>query len=413
MRRYSIFIALLMVLFWPQMSYGQVGGEESDSTFSIPGGLPLDSSVTVSLLTCSPGQETYELYGHTAIRVRSSQNPQGTVYNYGAFDFRAPHFVWRFVLGECDYLLLAEPFHVFLKEYYDRGSWVMEQVLDLTPQEANSLKDSLQRESLPENRVYRYNIFRSNCTTRTRDIIEQCVLGRVEYPARLKRNTFRTILHQFTKEHPWAREGNDLLLGTEVDTMINHRDEMFAPIYLMWYADSALVYNGRGAFRNLVRERSLLLEANVERQQAEAASLPGFPLSPRLVGWLLFIVGLCVACFEWRRGRICWPVDAVVMTLQGLAGILLCFMALFSVHPGVASNWQVWVLNPLPLFFIYSVVKADIHHERNVYHTFAAAVLLAFLVLYLVVPQDFSELILPLALLLLSRAVVHLLVYRK
>ena len=105
--------------------------------------------------------------------------------------------------------------------------------------------------------------------------------------------------------------------------------------------------------------------------------------------------------------------DAVLLTLQGLAGILLCFMALFSVHPAVASNWQVWVLNPIPLFFVYSVVQSDLRRQPSIYHAFAAVVLVAFLVLYCIIPQDFSELILPLALLLLSRAVVHLLVYRN
>jgi len=39
--------------------------------------------------------------------------------------------------------------------------------------------------------------------------------------------------------------------------------------------------------------------------------------------------------------------------------------------------------------------------------------IVAFLLLYFIIPQDFSELILPLALLLLSRAVVHLLLYRN
>ena len=101
------------------------------------------------------------------------------------------------------------------------------------------------------------------------------------------------------------------------------------------------------------------------------------------------------------------------MTLQGLAGVLLTFMAMFSVHPGVTSNWQVWLLNPVPLFFVYAVVKADRRRQRHVYHAFAAALIALFIIFYFIIPQDFAQIILPLALLLLSRAVVHLLVYRK
>ena len=382
----------------------------TDSSRPLPA---MDSTLTVSLLTCSPGQETYELYGHTAIRITSSRDSQGIVYNYGVFDFNSPHFVWRFVLGKCDYLLWGEPLVAFMGQYVARGSWVMEQVLNLTPEEAMHIRDSLQVECRPENRVYRYNIFRNNCTTRARDLIEGCIRGRIIYPIRVEQHTFRSVLREFTEGHPWAREGNDLLLGADVDTVISERDVMFAPLYLMQRMDSAMIDAGMHRYRDLVRERRLLLAPNAVRQQAAAAAQPDFPLSPRVLGWTLLALGLCLAAFEWRRRRICWPVDAVLMTLQGLAGLLLCFMALFSVHPGVATNWQVWALNPLPLFFVYSVVQSDRRRQRFVYHWFAAVFLVAFVLLYIIIPQDFSQLILPVALLLLSRAVVHLLVYRN
>ena len=413
MRHFSSYMMFWALLFLPISLFAQESEPRVVPPFPASPAPALDSTVTVSLLTCSPGEETYELYGHTALRVTSSKDPAGTVYNYGAFDFRAPNFVWRFVLGECDYLLWAEPLEIFAIQYVARGSWVREQVLNLTPEEANRLSDSLRTESLPENRVYRYNIFRNNCTTRARDIIEKCINGRIIYPMRAPRNTFRTILDEYTEGHPWSREGNDLLLGADVDTLINERDEMFAPLYLMNYVDSAFIDAGRSHYRDLVRESRILVQPDSSRQQAAAAALPSFPVSPRLLGWILFAAGLCLALFEWKRGRICWPVDAVLLTLQGLAGILLCFMALFSVHPAVASNWQVWVLNPIPLFFVYSVVQSDLRRQPSIYHAFAAVVLVAFLVLYCIIPQDFSELILPLALLLLSRAVVHLLVYRN
>lgn len=413
MRRFTPFIFILVAFFAPFMLSAQSVSSSEVQLDPDSVEQKVDTTLRVSLITCSPGQENYELYGHTAIRVTSRRDSLDIVYNYGVFDFTAPNFTWRFVLGQCDYLLYGEPLVWFAQQYYERGSWVMEQVLNLTPYEATYLSEYLRVESQPEHRVYRYNIFRNNCTTRARDAIERCVNGEVVYPARPRRNTFRSILHQFTKGHPWAQEGNDLLLGTEVDTLITERDEMFAPIYLMWYADSALIDNGRGAFRNLVLQRRILLQDNPDRQQAAIDALPDFPLTPRIWGWILLVAGLCMAVVEVRKRWVCWPVDAVLMSLQGLAGILLTFMALFSVHPGVTSNWQVWLLNPVPLFFVYFVVRADRHHQRHVYHTFAAALIVLFIVFYFIIPQDFAQIILPLALLLLSRAVVHLLVYRK
>lgn len=413
MRQFSSYMMFLALLLLPFTLLAQEGEPQIAMVDSVQPAPVLDSTLTVSLLTCSPGEETYELYGHTAIRITNSEDTLGVVFNYGVFDFHSPHFVWRFVLGECDYLLWGEPLTVFLGQYVARGSWVMEQVLNLTPQEAARIRDSLWVECQPENRVYRYNIFRNNCTTRARDLIEGCIRGRIVYPIKFERHTFRSVLHEYTEGHPWSREGNDLLLGCEVDTVISDHDVMFAPLYLMQRLDSAMIDAGMSRYRNLVRERHLLLLPDAARQHAAAEAQPDFPLSPRALGWLLLCLGLCLAVFEWKRRSICWLVDAVLMTLQGVAGILLCFMALFSIHPGVASNWQVWVLNPIPLFFIYSVVQSDRHRQPCVYHVFAAVILVAFLILYCIIPQDFSELILPLALLLLSRAVVHLLVFRK
>ena len=68
-------------------------------------------SIRVTLLTCSPGPEVYELYGHTAIRCESDSLPfregwgGSVVFNYGVFDMSKPHFAWHFVLGHTDYMV--------------------------------------------------------------------------------------------------------------------------------------------------------------------------------------------------------------------------------------------------------------------------------------------------------------------
>ena len=77
--------------------------------------IPLPSSVkdlTVSLITCYPGEEIYELCGHSAIRVRGEGID--SVWNYGIFDFNQPNFVYRFVKGETDYKGASYPFRYFM-----------------------------------------------------------------------------------------------------------------------------------------------------------------------------------------------------------------------------------------------------------------------------------------------------------
>lgn len=372
-----------------------------------------DSTLTISLLTCSPGQQVYELYGHTALRVRSVRDRFDVVFNYGVFSFEQPHFIWRFVLGECDYEVLPCDLDVFMRQYRERGSSVTEQELNLAPVEADRLTRALFTNCRPENRSYRYNFLTNNCTTKARDIVEQNIDGRVVYPDRPLRFSYRQLIHQFTKGHPWAEVGNDLLLGAAMDTLVEPRAEMFSPIYMMRYADSAMVRVRERVYHPLVRSTRVLLEADPEAQAADAARQPSFPLTPAQTGWMAVALCLLLLLVEQRLRRIFWGVDLVLMLVQGLGGVLLMVLMLWSTHPGVASNWQFVVLNPIPLLALPFVVRASMRREPCRYHRFAAAVLLLFLVAVPFARQDFSALTAPLALCLLLRAVSHLLIERK
>ena len=220
---------------------------------------PADS-VEVSLLTCSPGTEVYSLYGHTAIRVKSYTTGEDWVFNYGVFSFNRPNFIWRFTRGECDYQIGALPFAYFAEEYEGRGSAVYQQVLNLRASEKERLWTLLVENMRPENREYRYNFLYDNCTTRARDRIEEAVEGKIIYPEQDTVRTYREIIHQYTAQHPWAELGNDICLGAESDRHISVRDEMFAPFYLLRYANGAMIQGSDGSTRPLVLSQSKVVE---------------------------------------------------------------------------------------------------------------------------------------------------------
>ena len=136
------------------------------------------------------------------------------VFNYGLFDFDTPHFIWRFCLGQTDYIVGAEMYDSFKKEYMERGSSITEQELALTPQETDRLWNLLALNCRPENRTYRYNFFYNNCSTKARDIIYQSLNQPVSV-ARTDSVSLRTVLHTYNSAYPWASFGIDLLLGTE------------------------------------------------------------------------------------------------------------------------------------------------------------------------------------------------------
>ena len=364
-------------------------------------------SIRVSLLTCSPGQEVYSLYGHTAIRVQIPKDSIDEVFNYGVFDMSKPHFAWHFVLGETDYMVVPIPWEYFTIDYEKRGSSITEQELNLTPDEASRLVSNLIENSQPQNRVYRYSFLYGNCTTKVRDMVEQVIVGRIQYPNTLPHLSAREILHHYTAQHPWAQEGNDLLLGSEVDTIMSERAAMFIPENMMQAFDGAFIRNGKGEMRPLVRSKKVLLEAKEQVVESE------FPLSPLQVMLCFGALCLFILLLEAWLGRHFWLWDVLILLLQGAAGTLLCFMFFFSEHPAVDSNWQIWLLNPIYFIGIPLVIKAATRHKTTLWFAFYFAVLALFLLFSPWIPQVFAKITVPLALCLHTRPISYYLITEK
>ena len=307
-------------------------------------------SIEVSLLTCSPHEEIYSLYGHTALRWHDLRNGDDIAFNWGVFDFHKPYFVLRFVFGLTDYELGAYPYNLFLQEYKQYGSSVTEQVLNLTAEEKLAVKQALIDNLKPENKVYRYNYFYDNCSLRPRDIIERCIKGRVEYTHREDYTpSYREMVRSCTRNHPWGTFGNDMLLGLRADQATDMRQQEFLQENLMYDVDRATIYTD-GEYRPLVKERRIALQSGVQIIEED------FPLSPTECACLLLILSIIIAIMEWKRRKSFKYWDAFLMTIQGLAGCVL-FAMLFSQHPTTSTNLQIFLFTPLPLFFIPSVLR--------------------------------------------------------
>ncbi|MDT0691960.1 DUF4105 domain-containing protein, partial [Salegentibacter sp. F188] len=59
----------------------------------------------ISILTCSPGDEVYSVFGHSAIRIKDKDQSLDWVYNFGMFDFESPNFTFKFIRGKLKYYL--------------------------------------------------------------------------------------------------------------------------------------------------------------------------------------------------------------------------------------------------------------------------------------------------------------------
>ena len=307
-------------------------------------------SVEVSLLTCSPHEEIYSLYGHTALRWHDLRSDEDLAFNWGIFNFKKPYFVLRFVFGLTDYELGGIPMKYFVKEYESVGSSVTEQVLNLTSEEKQRLFQALLRNLQPENRIYRYNYFYDNCSTRPRDIIEQCINGELKYADREDFTpSYRDMIRICTRNHSWATFGNDMLLGVKADLATNRRQQEFLPEHLLYDFDRAQIY-ANGEYRPLVKERRTLVPAGVQVIE------PDFLFSPMECACALLILSLVILVFEWQKKKTYRLWDGLLMVAQGLVGLLL-FVMLFSQHPTTSTNLQLLLFNPLPFFILPAVLR--------------------------------------------------------
>lgn len=314
-----------------------------------------------SVLTCSPGDEAYSLFGHTALRYVNEEKKVDVVFNYGYFDFNSPGFMWRFALGETDYRLGAVPFRFFIPEYVDRGSSITEQVLDLTPGQVERLLNALVENNKPENRVFRYNYFYKNCTTMARDKFLEIVSGdsKVVFEESGDDKSFRDELNRMTADHPWFAFGINVILGSDVDATATKEELQFIPSNLMNDLDKAYIVDSDGNRRPLVKEKIVLIHEN--KPKVEQGNF-----TPFYASLLLLLLTMIVMLCELRRKKTFWGYDIILMLMQGAAGLGILFMWIFSEHPAVGSNYAILLLNPLALIVMPVMVYRIIKHKSPV-----------------------------------------------
>ncbi len=291
----------------------------------------LSETAQISLLTCSPGEELYARYGHTAIRVLDEVNDMDIVFNYGIFDFNTDHFYWKFVRGETWYELGASPYRYFMYEYDRDNRPVYEQVLNFTPDQTNLLWQALVENYRPENRKYLYNFVFDNCATRPYHMIAQ-VLGDTlssSYEG-YSGQTYRAFIRHYTGSHSWENAGINLLFGPEADKPMSNEERLFLPEELMWFlsearvADKPLVLNGKTA-------------------PFEISATPWYA-TWELGLVLYFLLVAAVSYWDRRRHKRSRWLDITMVCLYSILLLLVAFLTFFSCHPLVGFGWRLLIL---------------------------------------------------------------------
>jgi len=298
----------------------------------------------VYMITCAPGNASYSIYGHNALRVVIPGTDFDMAYNWGIFDFSTPNFVYRFAKGKLDYLLGAYPYERFLEEYIDEGRSVWSQKLNLTAAEKEKLFELINENLKPENRKYRYDFFFDNCATRVRDIVIAAASDTVIVPAKEKKQSFRQLVDPYQKVLPWLDFGADMLLGLQSDLKASVSEEMFLPIFLRDnFADSKIIHDG------VQEPLAGPLETVVDIPAPYGAAKKWMP---QAVLWLLFIF-VALVTFLFKKPGIEKATDVILYFIYSVIALILVFTNIFSEHDALHLNLLFLGINILiPVLFV-------------------------------------------------------------
>ena len=351
------------------------------------------SHLRISLLTCTPGEELYSTFGHTAIRITDSNSLTDYVYNFGTFNFDDPNFYLKFIRGKLLYYLSAEPFSDFAEAYRYEGRGITEQLLNLDAAEKDSTRKRLNETLREENRHYRYDFFFDNCTTRPRDIIIRHQHPLPPLPAVLPvGTTFRNAIHGYLDKygHPWSKLGIDLLLGAPTDAVMTGAQAQFLPEILMQALDSS-----KPAGSRISKRQVLFSEQLSESPTSWFGPLPLFSIFTFMMLCLGYYGGASVQ--TWLR-----RFDGLLFFLAGITGIILLFMWTGTDHAMCRNNYNLlWALPTHALAAFFTTSKS-----RWVQTYFGATTLLsAFLLLgWFYLPQQLNPGFIPVVVLLMFRS---------
>lgn len=356
------------------------------------------SHLRISLLTCSPGEELYSTFGHSALRVIDSSTFTDKVYNYGTFDFN-PDFYPKFIRGKLLYYLSVESYPDFMYSYQLEQRTVQEQDLSLTADEKLKLNAALITNAQVGNKYYKYDFLFDNCATRIRDIVKNNVAEPVSIKNILPYSgiTFRDLIHGYLNNNKmyWSKLGIDLLLGKGLDNTVQNEQTMFLPDYLYKGFDSITVGS-----RELVGAKRVVYSAPSVIPASGSLITPFFVFA---LGLLIFVIPAAIRR-TWSI-RMLGILDFLLFFFTGLLGVLLVLMWLGTDHALCRNNYN--LLWAIPF---HAVAAFTLQSKNKIVHRYWAISVLVYVLLiafWVVIPQELNKDLVPLIILLAWRSWSH------
>ncbi|MFV8326018.1 DUF4105 domain-containing protein [Flavobacterium sp. ZS1P14] len=334
----------------------------------------LSKDARVSVLTCGTGNESYSLFGHTAIRISDPYNNIDVVYNYGAFDFSTPNFVLKFIKGDLQYFAVAHSYADFINEYMYEKRSVYEQELNIPPTLKQRLFDNLNTSLASGESHYTYKFIDKNCTSMVVDIINK-TLDTIAVVKNADTDiTYRTILYPYFNHHFYEKLGTSIIFGKKVDGL---GTQIFLPFELQKSLKKVSFQN-----HPIAPENKTIIEFNEE--------VPGSWWN----NWYTYLLLLAFIVLLNNKS-----INLFYLIMMALLGVFFVFVGFYSQHQELAYNYNILLFNPtlLGLLYFYWVKNKKGIYQLAVFNILSLLIYLVILVnkahLLLVLPLVISSMI--------------------
>lgn len=311
----------------------------------------LTPSAEVSILTVGPGDQLFDKFGHTGIRIQDVG--MDIVYNYGTYDFNTPNFYTKFARGKLLYKVDLESFSGFLRRYQRQNRQVDEQVLNLTQAQKLAFFNFLQNNVLPENQNYLYDFFYENCATKPRDVLAEVMGSSVSFNEDYvdEPMTFRELIQMNVHPNTWGSLGMDVAIGAVVDRKATPWEHQFLPAYVAKAADAVTLKTT--PTQPLVKSKTTL------HQSDRGEDTPNFFTSPLMVFGLIGLLILWITYKDYRADTRSRYLDGILFFATGLIGILLCLLWFGTDHSSTVNNYNLLWAFPFSFLFVGAISKSQ------------------------------------------------------
>ena len=327
--------------------------DKPDSIDGYP--LPPDmSAVHFYLITVDVGDNVWDNFGHTALRVYDESSNTDTVFNWGVFDISGglPGFSWNFFKGIMNYRLATSPPGREFNLYRAQQRSVWQDKLNLTNPQKEILYRRLMWNLEPENVEYAYQYFFDNCTTRVRDYLDEALGGKI-------RRTYTGDTGQTFREQVRAHYQSvalfafslDVLMNSNIDRTVSEWEDMYLPLQLrqrLLGVRSDVAENGRQLM--LLSDSQVIMEFDPPLVETDGHRVASIVLLGPVFLLLLMLKRIPQSYFA-THSRIGFKAPDVNFRILGLLGFIT---AIFS---GVYGSLM------LGSWFVSDQI--DTHHNIN------------------------------------------------